>query len=316
MIPLRLLFLCLSHRGNPSVRRSFRLGVRLCHARNMSQKPEPSRVLRLRREERPDRTTYAYVQGEAEDRVIRSIVAFLQRAGFKLIYPIFDSAIVSPSKTNEKGEVGMILTYANEQHGVVLATSCPIPGRLNEPVWDSYPKRRTDSDGINLIPLDMESRILLEIGPNMCLPYAVASLFPDALGIVDYARNKKDGPYTLQEIIDECAEPYVNAGVGPFAEAGAYVAILPPDRRSLWRAVGIRLQSGGNFVVFDSSQSRPSTFQLPCTPARIFADAAVFSLAYGGVLNSGIRFAVSRIIRPPYPEVGRNADIEGRRKED
>ena len=87
----------------------------------------------------------------------------------------------------------MILKYANEQHGVVLATSDPIPGRLNEPVGDSYPKRRTDSDGSNLIPSGVESRILLKIGPNMCLPYGGASLFPDSLGIVDYARKKKAG---------------------------------------------------------------------------------------------------------------------------
>ena len=51
----------------------------------------------------------------------------------------------------------MILKYANEPHGLMLATSVPKPGRLNEPVGDSYQKRRTDSDGGNLIPLGMES---------------------------------------------------------------------------------------------------------------------------------------------------------------
>ena len=138
--------------------------------------------------EHPDRTTYAYVLGEAEDRVLRSIVAFLPHAGFKLICPIFDGAIISPANANEKGEVGIMPKYANEQHGVMLATSDPKPGCLDEPVGDSYPKRRTYSDGSNLIPLGMESRILLKIGPNMCLQYAVASLPPGALEIVDYAR--------------------------------------------------------------------------------------------------------------------------------
>ena len=96
----------------------------------------------------------------------------------------------------------------------------------------------------------------------------------------------------------------MNAGVGPFSVTGAYVAILPPDRCTLWNAVGVRLQGGGDFVVFDSPRWRPRTSQLPCTPSRIFAGAAVFSLVYGGALNSDIRFAVNMISRPAYPEVG------------
>ena len=55
--------------------------------------------------EQPDRTTYAYVLGEAEDRVLRSTVAFLPNAGFELICHIFDGAIIAPSNANEKGEV-------------------------------------------------------------------------------------------------------------------------------------------------------------------------------------------------------------------
>ena len=53
---------------------------------------------------RPDRTTYAYVLGEADDRAIVSIVAPLTHAGFELICPIFVGAIIAPTNANEKGE--------------------------------------------------------------------------------------------------------------------------------------------------------------------------------------------------------------------
>ena len=98
----------------------------------------------------------------------------------KLICPMYDGAIIAPTNINGAGYVAMILNYANDQHGVSLATSDPKTGRLNELVGNIYPRRGTDSDSKTLLVVGRESRYLLKIGPNVCLPYAVASLPPSA----------------------------------------------------------------------------------------------------------------------------------------
>ena len=107
------------------------------------------------------------------------------------------------------------------------------------------------------------------------------------------------------DAIDACPELYLNTGVVPFSVIVPYVAVLPPDRCTIWHADGIRLRRGWEFGVFGSSRAGRCLFSY-IVRLRGFLGAEVPSFAYGRVRNIKIQLSVRRIYRFANPYVGMN----------